>query len=82
MVNHEYWLDIYPTDEFVLPWRVVVTETRNYKVIENIKMANEDEVIEKVISYWKRYGKDKARLAQHVYAVGPNPKFVNIPFEE
>lgn len=81
MVNHEYWVEVYPTNDFVYPWRVEVTETRLYQVIENVKMRTEEEVIEKVKSYWRRYGKDKARFAEHVYFVAPNPKF-NIKFDE
>jgi len=75
MVRHEYWAEIYPTDDFVNPWRVQVTETRNYKIIENVLLNSEEKVIEKINSYWNRYGRDKVMLGEHVYFVSPNPKF-------
>lgn len=72
MVSHEYWIDIYPTNEFVYPWRIRITETRNYLVLEEIKVKSEEEVISKVKSYWDRYGREKVRFAEHVYSIGPN----------
>ncbi|MBQ6627888.1 MAG: hypothetical protein IJH65_03560 [Methanobrevibacter sp.] len=81
MVNHEYWIDIYPTSKLNIPWRVEVTETRTYKTIENVEFRTPEEVIEKVKSYWRRYGKNQARLAEHVYYIAPNKSFEKLAIE-
>jgi len=80
MVNHEYWLEIYPNEEAVRPWKVVVTETHNYNVIENVKLRTKEEVVDKINSYFKRYGRKNVRVGEHAYFIGP--KFTSLLLEE
>ena len=35
----------------------------------------------KVKSYWRRYGKNQARLAEHVYYIAPNKSFEKLAIE-
>ena len=78
MVNHEYWLDIYPTGKFDKPWRVEVTDTRLYRTVEKNEYKTEDEVIAEVKSWWKRYGKSQVRVGEHVYYISPNKRFAEL----
>ena len=75
MEKKEYWIDIYPTDDFLNPWRVQVVEARNYKVIENVFLKNDEEVNNKVNSYTQRYGRNKLMIGEHVYFTYHNKKF-------
>jgi len=83
MVNHEYWLEIFPNEIASHPWKVLVTETRNYTVVENVLLRTDQEVIDKVRSYLRRYGKENIKIGEHVYYVGPRfKKEMLLNFEE
>ena len=78
VVNHDYWVEVYPTGKFDYPWKVEVTETRGHSVIEVLTVRTEDEGADIVKSYWNRYGKDKARYAEHVYYIAPNKRLAEL----
>ena len=80
MVRHEYWLEIFPHEVASTPWKVVVTETRTYKTIESVLLRTDEEVKEKVRSYFTRYGKDQVKVGEHVYYL--RPKFTSLYSEE